>query len=263
MKNYLNSFKLNKNFLYPLVTDIIFVAVIMLAVSLFGGYIQQQTTLLGVNPQNMQQFISTLSAGELQQFLEQVKFLLFTLVGGAILILICSFLLFSYSRSLVWFTLTRKKQKYWKWNLLIIMLLLLLLIYTTVFLIVKLIINLLLQQLTSIPWVFFIFNQLLTILFLVSFILFSFLVFYSFSKRYKVFSAIEKAFSIVKQKWSVLWKSFLFSVLILIVLSLIAALIQKQFFYYAKPIYEQVFQIAIILLFVSWMRSYVFRVIHR
>ena len=207
-------------------------------------------------------------------FLTQVKSLLLLAILGTIILVILAFLLYSLSRALIWNKLHHQKltkKNYWKWNTLNLALIIPLLVIGLGFLIIRILFTLFLDFILKLNLRFYaahtnVFDVITTLLegtlsfFLVLLILiFIFLTYHLFIQKYKVWASIGKAFQLLKKKQRKIWRVVLFTLLTGLILTLITYPLKQYFLY--NPVPTMLIQFGLSLLFVNWLRLYLFKTI--
>ncbi|MEK6900731.1 MAG: hypothetical protein AABX37_00130 [Nanoarchaeota archaeon] len=256
IKTYLHSFR-QKNILHIFCIDLLFAGIAAFLLFSFGSYIQNKTKLLPP-PEQLQQLLTS-SPQQAQAAFAGLKSVLVVSLLGAVIIAL--FLLFSYaySRAYIWNALLQKKvsqHNYWKWNGLCLVLIIPLLIY----LLLILVLTLLFQQVFSlIPSITVInlLNALLKLLYILVFLFFFLLVKYNFTKSYKIWESIGNAFTLLRTKWSSLWRVFITMLITFTIVSLLLTL-PPRFVLYNQAVL-QVIDIIVFLLFLAWFRVYLVR----
>ncbi len=208
-----------------------------------------------------EQFQQLLTAAPLEAQAAFASLKSFVIVSFLIVLLFAVLFLLSYSfvQSFIWNKLLKKpfhRKSYWKWNVLHIVLI----IPSLLYLFILLIITLVLQQISFLSanvTVATLFFGFLKLLYIFIFIFFIFLVYYSFTKSYYIWGSIGYAFSLLKLKWSSLWKQFLFSLGTFIVVGIILTVPPKIFLYNQTIL--QVIDAIVFLLFLAWFRVYLVR----
>ena len=276
LQQYIDSFKVKKVFWVTFLTDLIFFGAVGLIFSQFSTYLQNRSIeiMAGRTPEQIQQLI--LSAPEQAlPFLEQLKSFLFVSVGTLALLVILTFLLFSLEQAFIWNTLQQKKvtsKTYWRWNLLHLGLIIPLLLYGLGAGIVKLGTSSLFQWLGNLNPAFYFQNAALVdeiILILntaVSFILvlfvllILFLIYYTFTEKYKVWGSIGEGLSKLKPQWSRWWRMIMLMVMTAVIVTAIAIPVRQVLFLY--PLWESILNFTVSILFLSWVRTYVISAFH-
>lgn len=271
LQHYVDSFKVKKVFWVTYFTDLIFFGAVGLLFSRFGAYLQNRSIELmaGRTPEQIQQIIISTPEQALP-FLDQLKSFLFITVGILALLAISTFLLFSLQQAFIWNTLHQKKltpKTYWRWNLLHLSLVFPLLLYGLGAGIMKLLTSSLFRMLGNLNPVFYFQNAALIdgiILVLnnaVSFILvlfaflMLFLIYFTFTEKYKVWSSLSEGLSKLKPQWSSWWRILLLSMLMAVIITAIMIPLRKALFLY--PVAESGLNFAVSFLFLSWMRLYI------
>ncbi len=268
VQHYFHSFR-QRNIIMPFFIDIVFWLIIFLLLLGFRSLLQKRTTALGLfSPEQLQQQLQQLlltSPEQAQALAASLKYLVITIIGGSIVFLILFLLLYSLSRALIWNRILGQKlhtRNYWKWNILSLVLVLPALLYLFIASIVKMVLGYFFTSISN-PNLQQFANNLALFIFLLLFLLFIFLAYYSFAERYKVWESVGRAFHLLKIHWSKLWEMFVVVLGTAIVLNLLLLGIQRLFF---PTIYAQKYfiflSLIVFLLFLSWLRLYLLRTIH-
>lgn len=263
IQNYLNSFKIKKEYWITFLIDAGFLGIMFLVFSFFGNLIKEKAYQFsqGKTAEQIQQMLLSMEPGQAEAFLANLKGFITTFVIGAIVILIGGLLIYSLSNKLVWGYLTEKKfskTRYWRWNLLNLALIIPAIIYFFVFGLVRLVSGYAVSLLKN-QTVLEIFYNLTNLFFLFILIIFVFMVYYSFVKEYKVWGSIGNACNLVKTKWKEIWPMFLLILGTAIALSLVLWPAGRLLIY-RQGILIGV-NVAVSLLFLAWMRLYVFKTV--
>jgi len=262
-RNYLNSFKFKKEYWYSLLIDTGFLGIIGLVMFFFGSLIQRKAYLIsqGRTAEQLQQMILSMQSEQMQAYLSSLKSFVLVFALGMIIILVGGLFLYSLSRSLIWNRLLEKKfskKRYWKWNLLNLVLIIPIIVYLLVFGLVRVILGYVVSLFGS-QIVLNIFYSLVSLIFLFALVIFVFLVYYSFAGKYKVWESIGEAFRLIKMKWKRIWPVFLLVLGTAIVVSLILWPIGRLLVYQQAVLVG--INLAVSLLFIAWMRIYVFKMV--
>ena len=212
----------------------------------------------GKSPDELKQMLVNGSADQAQEFLSQLKgfFLLFV----AIIIALPTFFIFSYSlvQAYNWNFLLNKaltRKNYWRWNGLNLAVLLSLAVYLLVVLLIKFILSLTIPEGNF----SYLLNLILSIIFIIVFFYYLFLVHYHFVQHHKIWISIAAPFQYLKQQLSNLSWSFLFSFLTLVLLSLLQMGINWLFNLPEKL--SLGINVMFFLFYLAWLRVYVLRVV--
>lgn len=262
-RTYLDSFKPKKELFYIFIVDVLFWGIIFGLFSLFGQIMQGKSWLLtkGKTPEQIQQLLLTMQPEEMQAFFLQMKsFMVFFIIGLMVLGAI-TLLLFSLSRGLIWNKLVERKltsKSYWKWNGLNLALIMPLLVYLLVFAIVKILFNLFIVLAITNQTFLSLASDFINIIFLLGWLVFGFLVGYSFVKEYKVWKSLGEAFGLIKLKWKNIWRMFLLALGTAMVLGLALGLAGKGLIYQKELLVG--LNAVVFLLFLAWMRVYAVKI---
>jgi len=257
IKEYLNSFKLKKTFWQTFAIDLI---TILLILALFASILlllNSQAKQIS-NGKDIELLKQQLLDGTIdsQQFLGQIKMLIFILLVGGSLVTIASLLLYSFSRNIVWNLLLNQKSKLnWKWNWLIIILIIFATVYTGIGLFIWMLLNLLIAALlTAGGLAASIITGIMLMLLLIIWLFFAMAVYYSYSHSNKIWLSIGEAFNVIKTHWSKLWKALLLAFFTLFIINLIAWLLGIWLFSYPTSI--TIIKYGMFFFFVTWLRVY-------
>lgn len=276
IQQYLNSFKVGKQFLTTFLIDLVSLSLIIFAFTWFSSYAQQVSLelLQGRTAAELQQMMLSLNQEQLAPFLTSLKWFLITSLVGLVILLVGSVLLFSYSHARIWNYLQGKKvtaKNYWRWNLLNLSLFVPFLLFLGALLIVKVMMMLLLSVPQKIMPVFYLANRSLmenirliadkAALFyiVVLFIVIIFLIYNHFAKSYKAWDSIGAGFSVFKKQWKKILWLVLFALVSALIATVILLPIRKVLIFY--PFYSALLNIAVAALFLAWLRMYVFKVV--
>lgn len=263
IKNYLDSFRLKKEYWNTLLVDAVFFGIISFVFVFLGGLLKQKAYMIsqGKTAEELKQMLLSMDPTLAQAFLDNLKEFVITFILGSIVVLVGGVLLYSLSRKLIWDYLLGKKfdkKRYWKWNLINIVLIIPLAIYFFAFGLVKLVLGHMISLLGN-QAILDVSYNLINLFFMFSLLVFVFLVYYSFAKEYKVWESIGGAFYLIKSKWKRIRLMFLLVLFTSVVLSLIlwpvGVLIADKEFVVAG------IGIIVSLLFCAWVRIYVYRTI--
>ncbi len=251
MQDIARSFR-NRKILTSFTIDAIAILAIIFILFLFNTILQ---TTIGPLAQftDQQQIQNALLAGsseEVQQLIDSLKSFFVVFFAGLLISLVLIVLIFSVSRAYLWSRLQGKRfilKKSWKWAGLLAIMLLFLLLYLVAFGIIKMTLGRLLLSLPS-PGLF---QQLLTIILLLPFLLYAFYLSHSFSRTAKVWHSVGDAFALMKEQWSGLWKLYFLTAVFLIIIGLLVSLVMSAYPFSIVPV---IVNIVLALLIVSWVR---------
>ena len=265
LKNYFNSFKLKKEHRFTLLVDGLFLLIMSVGLYLFNILITQRAYLIsgGKSTADIKQMLLSMDPVRAQAFLATLKSFMFLFTMGSIILIVGGLFLYSFTRQRIWNYLTKHKSKYWKWNVLNLVLILPLLIYLILFGLVKLVFTSLFHSIKNL-WLASFLNSLVSLFFLMLFVIFIFLVYYNFSKTYEAWNSIGQAFGILKKKWSRIWPLFLFGISTSLLLSVLFWPISKIFATYSVSTAYWLYGIfggIATFLFMVWLRIYLFRTV--
>jgi len=254
LMEYLDTFKLNRKFLYIFSLDTGFWIVVWLFFFFLTGILNRQVEAIsgGKSVSQLRDLILSSSPEQLHALTAQLKIFMASIIGGAVVYALLFLALYSLSRFLIWNLLLDKKfniKKYPKWNLLSIVVGILLLLTIVVYYVV--LFPILLLQ-TSVL------EQILIILFLVGFLFLVSVIYANFAKTNKVWTSIGKAFEDIKVHFKTIAVSYGLAILTLIALGLVLFLLMKFIVPYEFSLYLIILGL---LAFLAWLRLYVVEVL--
>ncbi len=263
IKQFIRSFKVEDSFWYTLIVDIAFFAVIAFLFQSFGRFVQQKLSQLGgMDPTEIQNIIMSMNPDQIQGYVNQLKWFVFAFIAGWVVIMLVTVLVSSLSRTIIWNRILDRKfslKRYWRWNLYILLFAAMLILYFAAFLAVKLGLTFLISYFNN-AYLVQLFSQLVNLLGFAILLVFLLLANYSFARKYKVFASLADTFATIRKRWSQLWKAFVFSYLVLVVMGLLIAL--AQFYLFQSSRNGAFFSIGLLLLYISWLRLYLFKAVH-
>lgn len=264
-QNYLHSFSFQKTYWYTLAIDLLFALLLILAFASFNNYAQSRLIAVTgtANPEQFQQAMSTMNPEQFLAFAQQMKSYLTIFFTGFTALILLTWLGYSLDTALVWNLLTNQKfplrRRYWRWNRLHLVVLLLTIGYVAIALLIKILSSLLFSLFTDNPTVLPVLNQLVSLLLLLLFFIFLFLIYYSFVRNYKVFESIAESFKLFKVHARQIWLAYLFIVGTAIAISLLYWLLNRQFLFTEQTALW--IQLVLSLLFLAWLRAYLLQVV--
>lgn len=194
-----------------------------------------------------------------EAFLSSLKVFTYALIGGSILVFFLSILLFSYSRQYVWKVLHHGSTKIeWRWNGMTLLVLIFLIIFIVMYGLLRLILNSLLIFQTETAAALF--SQSINAVAFLLFVLFAMLCYHSFAHTKKVWNAMGNMFQKVKDTWKKLSVAFVLIALMGVIISVILFYVQKSLLYQPRWV-TSVISVGVLLLFLSWMRLFVMRIV--
>jgi hypothetical protein len=263
-KLFIDSLKLKSNFLYIILYDLLFYVIFVPIFLLFSLVLNNKAAAL--DPELIANIdaasITNVTAAQTQdlRLLAQSmqNFIYFFAIGIILLIIIC-LLAFTLSRASIWNYLLKKKfnfKHYLKFNLLNILLAVILAVIIIIILILRTVIIMPLV-LVSLNFALLISSLLFLIIF-TAIIYFVSLIYINYTKTTKISEAFNKTFKLLKTKFADISYSYLFILVVSIIISLLARLIWFLPFYL-----QRYFNFAVILIFLAWMRIYIINVIKK
>ncbi|MBR9683051.1 hypothetical protein GOV03_00750, partial [Candidatus Woesearchaeota archaeon] len=244
-----------------LLVDAGFIGVMFLLISYFGNLLQETALAIGngkTTEQIQQMLISSPEQAEV--FLASLKGLVFTFAAGAAAVFIGGLLLYSLSRKLIWDYLLKKKfnkRTYWKWNSLNLVLTIMAVVYLFVSGLFRLLIEYLFSIFKNQTMLDIIYN-FTNLVILFAFVVFLFLVYHSFAKKYKVWGSIGEAFHLIKTKKEVKWL-FLFVPVTAMILAILLWPLNGRLV--GQPDTLLIINTVVSLSLLVWARGYVFRTV--
>ena len=264
-QEYLHSFRFGKRFIYTLSIDALLFAIITIMFFTFSQLLKARANAIsgGRSPEELKAALLTGSIENSQAFLSHVKIFALVMIFGFILVIVATLLLISLSRSMVWhhlFAQPFSRKKYWRWNLMTLLLGGFAVIFVLLYALVRVLVNILLPLRNDTMYALMV--QFLNGLFFISFLFVAGSIYYSFVQRYTVFESVGQGFSLLKLRWSKVWRVFFLVLLTGTVISFMTYYLQKTFLLYQPPWLNAVIGIIILLLFLSWLRLYLFTTLH-
>jgi len=258
LKDYYNSFTFNKKFWRTFIIDVVAILLIIVIFLSLSSIIEKTAYDIsgGKSVDELKFLLLTGTEEGAKEFLSNITSFVYTLIAGLLVAVTISLVLFSLSRNLIWSTILEQKfnlRKFWRWNLLNIVLIVFFAVYITLYLILRTVLNSFFKFTTETKAV--IYSNSLNAFFFLIFIIFLFLTYYIFSHKNKVWETIGATFHLMKVKFGLLSKTFIFIVTTGIILSLIIYFIKKSSV--LLPSQTTMFvEIIILLLFLAWARIY-------
>lgn len=260
LKEGLRSFKPKKELFYTFALDVIMVLILFLMIFSFSKILNAQAYALseGKDVEQVKMELLSGSVEKSQQFAENMRSLALTLIIGGVFVLVIGLFIFSLSQAGIWYKLIGKKlerRNYWKWNVMIIVLTILFLIYALVYGVILLgILKLFIPQQGA--WVYLLSAISMFFLLLAAWVLM--LACYSFAHKYKVWESLGDTFHQIKIHWAKMWKGFLFSYAVLVLLNvIILGVLWGAAKLGASENVLLVINIALMLLYLAWLRVYI------
>jgi len=260
LRNYIRSFRFGKDYLYTLGLDVLFFGIIALALYSFNKLVTQQAYLIsnGKTTVELKQMLMSMDPVKAQAMLASLKSFVFTFVVGIVILVVGGFLLYSLSRKLIWNRLTGHKTKYWRWNILNLVLLIPLLIYLIFYSLVKIFLGSIISLMKNQIWIN-IFDSILSLGLLIGFLIFLYLVYSIFCKKYEVWESMGLGFKLIKKKWSRIWPLFIFSIITGLGVSLIWIPFNTWFF--GQTIILGIISGGLSLIYLAWLRIYLYHTV--
>lgn len=250
--------------MYSFLVDLVAILIILGLFTMLALTLNAKAYKLS-NGQDIESFKAELLEGDLernQEFYVNVQSFVITFFLGGLLTLILTFLIFSYSRSVLWNYLTKNKFNFkirWRWNLLNLLLLLIFVGYLIIHLLIILLTSLITLMIH--PVVYTLLLGIINFVLFTFWILIIFLIYHSFAKKEKVGQAIMEGFHLLKEQWKPLRKVYLFALLTVFILNLLLYLLTITILPYS--ILTTLLNLLIFIIFVSWMRVYTLNTIKK
>ncbi|MBW2966298.1 hypothetical protein KY342_04300 [Candidatus Woesearchaeota archaeon] len=259
---FLDSFRLKSSFLYVILYDLLFYVITIPLFILFPWLLNKK--LAGIDPEILSRITSTALTNitaaqtkELEMAVQSMQNFFAFFIIGIIFLAIASLLVFTLSRALIWNFLLKKKfekKSYFKFNVLNV---LLAVIFAVIIFILARLRTLIVMPLVSASVLFaFIVTSLLFLLIFVAIIYFVNLVYLNYTEKSNVLGSFGATFELIKNRFLDIYPSYLFMVMVSIVISLVA-----QIFWLFPFAIQRYFNFAVFILFAAWMRIYILRVI--
>ena len=268
-KNYFNSFKFKKEHWISIAIDAGFFGTIVIFFAWFNSYLESQTQVLmqGKTVEQIQALIQSGAPEKAAQYLGQIQSYLVVFVLGAVFLVVGTFLLYSFSRGLLWNYLTSKKliwKGYWRWNLLHLAFIVPIFIYLFFVLIIKLFTGWLINFIITLPTNFYynnaafmdgvslVLNTLISFTLFLLFIILLFFTYHSYAKNNKVWPSIGDGFKLIKIHKKKLWIVVLLMLVTALVMTTVLFLLRNLLL--SQSILSGIIHAIISLLFVAWLR---------
>jgi hypothetical protein len=259
-KLFIASLKLKSSFLYVVIYDALFWITAWILFSLFIFILDKKASAIDTDALSGFAALTNITAAqtqELQQLAQSMQGLFYFSIFGIIFLIAAALLLFTLTRAFIWNHLLKKKfnlKKYLRFNLLNILLAAILVIILLIIFIIRM------------PVMAFLVNISVNLALIVSSILFLIiftaaayfvsLAYINYTLTGKIFNSFDKTFKLIKNKFADISCSYLFILTAAIAVSFIAKLI------WLLPSYVQkFFNMAVVILFMAWMRIYIVNVI--
>jgi hypothetical protein len=256
VKTLLKSFKLSNKLKITFLIELVFMTIIVSLASLFNWLltVKSNTFSNGQTPEQVKLLFASMGPDQMNSFVNQLQSYLYFLIIGFIIIAVTTLILFSLSRAMIWSKLLKNKLsiKNWKrWVLLNIAILVPILLFLIIYAIVKIMINLIITSVITNNNALLIVNLVINYALFLFLLIFIFLVFYSFAKDQKVWQSIGHSFSLIKKTF---WKYYLFVLIVSLLMNVIGYLISLL-------IASLIINMILLVLFISWARVYLVKVL--
>ena len=265
LKNYLDSFKLDYIFWKTLSIDLITFALIIGLFLSFGSLLTAKAYDIsgGLSVDQLKTALLSGSQDYNKEFSDNVRNFFFLIVGGCLLVSLLALAVYSFSRMVIWDTITKKHtslRSFLKWNLISLVMGIIAVLYFLITIVLKT------------PLVFLIpfENQVLGLLyagiisafFLFIFLVFKFLTYQAFTKHNTVWESIGMTFQNWKKNWASLGYAILLMLLTMGGVNVISYLVQRVFAYQPEWILTAI-GVFFLLIVIAWARLYVVRIVGR
>lgn len=259
LRTFSASFASGKKILETFLIDAAGWAIIVYFLTLFNTLMQGKVHAL-TGGRSVEELKTALLAQTIENsdaFLRNVQAFTYFFIIGSVLLVVLVLLAYSLAQQFIWSRLTAKPfRPSWKWLGLTLGQLLLLLPYSLIYALLRIIINLLpLQN----PTVFTALSKGSSFLFLLGFLLYSYVASFSLAQNQQVWEALGKGFQGIKSRWSSVGKLFLLATVVALVLNVLLWLIQRLLL--PTPTIFTLLGAAALLLYLAWLRAYLLQVV--
>lgn len=230
-----NSFKLDKRFIFVILFDLLFYAIIIPCFFAYAYLINKQAEIMQnlIGTEDIASYLFSASPAEISFLTGDMRVLVLTFVAGAIILFLIGLFSYSLSRSLIWNYLLEKKfslKRYLKFNVLNLILLIAFFIIFSIYSILMLLSR----------WVF----GIILIFFMLAIFYFIFALYIEYSRTGRIFHSIGNAFKRMDKK------VYLLSLPVFIIIIIISIAIGL---FIAQSLYTIV-TVLLIIVFAGWMR---------
>jgi hypothetical protein len=259
--DYTQSFNFNKTHLVSIIIDILLAVLLFSTFTLYSGYVQNNmATFNNVgSPETIQYVLEGMDPQKALEFTTQLRDFVGFFITGIIGMILLLFFGFSFSRCLLWNYLVGRKfswKKYWRWNALALFVFLLVLLYSVLVIILRLSLLYIFTKFTTDVTALAIFHNVFNSAILTIFIVFLFILFYHFTKKYRIFTSVGSSFALFKNKKVITVTLFAW------LTSFIPLLISIPF---NEPLrfspHLTLLTVAITVIYLTWLRLYVYHTI--
>ena len=262
IKNYLNSFQFKQKYWYTLIIDgLTFLFITLLFLGLVKILeLKAYAISQGKSTEELKALLLAGSVETNKLFMANTRAFVFYFVFGVIIAIILAFMIYSFSRSIVWNKLLKQKfswKKFRKWNGLAVLLTFFFFIYMVFYYVVKMLLP------APTTDFYFILNGIIGSIIVLSFMVFFFLVNYSFATEHKVWLSIGNTFHLIKLNWKRLWKMFVLALTTWLLLKVLLNYIHVWFKIIPQELLSTIISTTLSLLFLVWLRLYLLKTIHR
>jgi hypothetical protein len=276
LKHYFKSFQFNRLFWEVFAIDFIFFSILGISFSVVSNLLLSWSNkaMGGMNVDQMQNFFTTASPEQMLPIATIMRNYLLSAILILLAMAVIYFLLYSFTRGLIWNHLSKKKltkKTYWKWNSLNLALILPIVLYGFVAALVKLLFIVILRFFFTLNPTFYvkyenifdgfflILNGLMNLIIVLVALTIIFLAYHTFTQKYKVWESVGNAFHLFKLHWSKLWPLLLLATLTAGILTLVL-LPLKSWLQYQTFILTTV-NLIISVFYLAWFRIYLVKTI--
>jgi len=267
-RDYIKSFDFNKKFWQIFLIDLSFFFSVVILFSSLSLYIPRKYELItgGRSAEQLQQLILN-SPEQTVLLVSQIRSFLIIIVLIALLVFVSGFLLFTFTRSVIWHKLNNKKvSRYWFWNLLVLVLFMPIILIAVAGLIIRVIINFLISFALSMNINFYsthsyvidtittALNGIIDFAIIITLLIYVYLVFNSFVNKNKIWTSIGTGFSKLRIYKKKLCKLFVYV--------LLTSLLLNWIIYYLDSLNEillTIIKLTVGVFIVNWLRIGVFK----
>ncbi len=268
LQQFVNSFKLGKDFSYTFLVDAITLSLLYLAVNFWLSWWSSEL-------QSMLVLFQSFGSGQIPSTIPGQWSVLFLVFGTPLLLILSGLFLYSFSQALIWNYLDRKKlthKTYRRWNALNLALVFPLLGFVLIFVLVKILVSLLLNLILVLIPVFYVthaalldnirvaVNNAVSFYLILLFLSLVFFISYSFVKKYRVWASLAAGFTLFGKKWKQLLLMLVLATLAASLLSLVMLPINQRLLY-SPPLVSALVNLIVAVLFLAWLRLYIVKTV--
>lgn len=262
LTHFVDSFHFTKQFFKTLLWDALSIGGVSLLFSVFFSYITAKGAELtgGQTSDQLQNMILNSPTNQVATFASELKTFIIIFIAGLLILLLVSSLFFVYTRKKIWGTLVEiKSVPFSRWFGLQVLVSVFAILYGLVVAIfrtgVTIVLNSAGQNAIAII------TAIISVIFLLIFLFFSFAVGYGLQKKGKVFEGISLGLSELFGNMRLVCGVFLFGLVVLALITLFFYL--GQSLTYVSSFTITVINITLFILYLSWLRWYFVKVIQK